>query len=154
MKIRSRIAAVAAAASLSLLATPAAQAQQIDLGTLIGGIGIGDQVVSGVLASASCSQFKTALDQVDRATPGQLYNKDTTRNQLQSNLRALGAKNDNLNQGPLAIALVRYSGQAADKALACGIVKKDPTFGPFGDLSSKVNDYAPLLENLSSQAAR
>lgn len=144
MKLR-KFAATAAATVIALSAAPAAQAQNLD--DLIGGIGIFDGIATTVIEGASCSDLETVLKEIDKNTEGELLTPTTTRNQLAFNLRDL-SKNTGIGTSPLALAAAKYSGQTADKALKCGIVKNDTLLtGGGGALSSMINDYAPALSS-------
>ena len=53
------------------------------------------------------------------------------------------------------LAVTKYTGQVADKALKCGIVKPNPAT-PFGssELNTVLNDFGPQLFDLSSKALK
>lgn len=140
MKLRLSAAAACAAVSVSLFVAPAAQAA-----------GISDllNIGAGAIAGANCSDVRNALTLIDNTTEGQLLTPDTTRNQLAQNLAKLNG-NPSITD-PLALVGVKFSGAAADRALQCNIVKKDPDLLPGSSLPPQLNDLLPLVNGLSSQ---
>lgn len=133
--MRLRTLATSAAVAASLILAPVANAQT--LGDL-------DKLASQAIATADCRVLKTTLDTVGRATGNQLIGPETTRNQLARNLQAL---NGTPRLDMLGLAVIKYSGTAADRALACNLVKPDPTVPGLAQLSSLLNDYAPTLSS-------
>lgn len=111
-----------------------------------------DKIATGVISNASCSQVRGALDGLNATNNGRVYNKETTRNQLVQNLRQLNGTTGNPTD-LTNLAVTRYTGQFADRALECGIVKADPET-PFGSsqLNTLLNDFGPQLFEMSSQA--
>ena len=136
MSIR-RIAATAAAA-LTLGAAAPASASAAPLDELGG-------VLSQGIETVDCNTLRSTLNLIDASTEGELLTADTTRNQLSKNLTALGNSEE---LGPLALAAVKYSGQTADRALECKIVKEDTLATGGTGLSSTIADYAPLLSSM------
>lgn len=138
MTIRRLLAAACATAGLSLVATPAASAQDL--------VGL-DSLATGLIANASCDTVAFTLRTIDASTDGELVNENTTRNQLVRNLQALN--NDGFNTlDPLSLAATRYSGKFADRALECKLVKEDTILtGGGSPLSSMISDFAPMLSS-------
>ncbi|PMC71689.1 hypothetical protein [Corynebacterium aurimucosum] len=97
------------------------------------------------IQNADCNTLRSTLMLIDQTTEGELLGPDTTRNQLSKNLMALGNSED---LGALALAAVKYSGQTADRALECKIVKEDTIVTGGTGLSSTLTDYAPLLSSI------
>ncbi|MDY3126789.1 MAG: hypothetical protein SOW59_01470 [Corynebacterium sp.] len=110
-----------------------------------------DQAASGVITTASCPTVKTVLDGLNRANGGRIHNENTTRNQLVQNLRSVSGTTNTTDITTLAA--IRYTGQFADRALACNLVKPDPQL-PAGSsqINTLLNDFGPQLFNLSSNA--
>ena len=136
MSIR-RIAATAAAV-VTLGAVVPATASAASLEELGGFLSQGIQ-------NADCNNLRSTLTLIDQTTEGELLGPDNTRNQLSKNLMALGNTEE---LGPLALAAVKYSGQTADRALECKIVKEDTIATGGTGLSSTIADYAPLLSSI------
>ena len=148
MKIRRILASTALAGVLGLGAMTGASA--LDLGN----IGAADKVATGLINNAKCSDVRGALDTLNATNGGRIYNKETTRNELVQNLRqASGTKGNPTDLTTLAAT--KYTGQVADKALECGIVKPNPAT-PFGssELNTVLNDFGPQLFDLSSEALK
>lgn len=115
-------AAVSAIAVVGL--APAASAQIVDLTPVINGI--------------PCDQMETGLKALN------LIDEDTTRNELAAELR----KQTGLILGiPLLTNI--YSGQIADRALECEIVKEDPKTPFAGSIQ-----FLEMFEGLSSAVAK
>ncbi|MHC2798161.1 hypothetical protein [Corynebacterium hesseae] len=136
MSIRRSIATAAAVVTLGAITPATASAASL---TELGGF------LSQGIQSADCNTLRSTLTLIDQSTEGELLTPDTTRNQLSKNLTALGNSEE---LGPLALAAVKYSGQTADRALECKIVKEDTLATGGTGFSSTISDYAPLLSSM------
>ena len=146
MKIRRILASTALAGVLGVTAITGASA--LDLGDILPG----DKIATDAINSASCKTIRGALDTLNAVNGGRIYNENTTRNELVQNLRQASGTQGNI-AGIAKLAITKYSGQVADRAVECNIVKPNPEL-PFGssELNSLLNDYGPQLFELSSEA--
>lgn len=146
-KSRALISVAAAGVATFALLSPAAGANPA-----LGNLGVLDSLASQAIKGADCNALRTTLTVIDQRTPGTLLDANTTRSQLSRNLQQLAGENL-AGGGALVLPAIKYSAATADRALECQLVKADPGAGlPGFDLSSKIADYAPALEQLSSTA--
>ena len=146
MKIRRILASTALAGALGVTAMTGASA--LDLGDILPG----DKIATEIINNANCETIKGSLDTLNAVNGGRIYNENTTRNELVQNLRQASGTQGNIS-GIAKLAITKYSGQVADRAVECNIVKPNPEL-PFGssELNSLLNDYGPQLFELSSEA--
>jgi len=74
---------------------------------------------------------------------------NTTRSDLSRQIRNAAKENINLLDPSTYLVSARYADQIADKAVACGTVKKDPEFFP-GSTIPNIGNVQELLADLSS----
>ncbi|APT83060.1 hypothetical protein CAMM_09055 [Corynebacterium ammoniagenes DSM 20306] len=144
MKIRRILASSALAGVLGITAMTGASA--LSLGDLASADKLGTELIN----NASCSDVRGALDALNAANGGRIYNKETTRNELVQNLRQVTGNTGNPTD-LTTLAITKYTGQVADRALDCKIVKPNPAL-PFGssEVNTLLNDFGPQIFELSS----
>ena len=137
-RVAKRASAVAATALLATgVAAPAAQAQ--DLSTLLQGLGTANNLSDQALAAMDCGTLDGLLN------AAQLKDSTTTRSQLESNIRNI-APDAGVSNPALLLFGAQQANKVADKALACNIVKPDPTdpFSQFTQLLGSVEFLGQL----------
>ena len=117
--VTKRASAVAAAALLATgVAAPAAQAQ--DLSRSLQGLSTVNNISDQTLAAMDCGTLDTLL------TLARLKDSTTTRSQLESNIRNI-APTAGVSDRAVLLLGAQQANKVANKALACNIVKPDPT---------------------------
>src|SRR5699024_5546600 len=115
-----------------------------------GDLASADKLGTELINNASCSDVRGALDALNAAHGGRIYNKEPTRNELVQNLRqATGNTRNPTALTPLAIT--KYTGQVAARARDCTIFTPTPTL-PFGSSEVKplLSGFGPQIFELSS----
>src|SRR5699024_6414668 len=144
--IRRILASTALAGVLGVTAITGVSA--LDLGDIFPGA----KFATDAITRACCKTIRAALHTLNSIKRGRIANENTTRNELVQNLRQASGTQGNIS-GIAKLAITKYSGQVADRAVECNIVKPNPEL-PFGssELNSLLNDYGPQLFELSSEA--
>src|SRR5699024_11626773 len=103
----------------------------------------GDKIATDAINSASCKTIRGALDTLNAVNGGRIYNENTTRNELVQNLRQASGTQGNIS-GSAKLAITKYSGQVADRAVECNIVKPNPALRfSSSDVNSALAAYSP-----------
>ncbi|MDO5668535.1 MAG: hypothetical protein Q4G50_00875 [Corynebacterium sp.] len=127
--LRRTLATIAATAVAVTGLAPAASAQ---LGA-----------IDGLIKNADCRIVDPLLKQTFQ------IDGNTTRSDLSRQIRNAAKENINLLDPSTYLVSARYADQIADKAVACGTVKKDPELFP-GSSIPNVGNMQDLLADLSS----